>query len=219
MNGRLHDIYSTPDGKYIVAGSNEDAKLTVVDAQTEEPVWDIKFDHSVFTGAAESNPDGSTRRLFVMTEVLHGFDVVDFAKRKVVAEIKNPDEVNGVRVRHYDSTCHGEDEFGKSLPCLPQAIDSPSHGIGVAPDQKTLWVNSRFADAVFVYSLPDLKVLGFVLTGLHPEWMSFSPDGKLLFDTNAGEKTVSVIDTKTMKEVDRIPIPMYPYKVSALGLP
>jgi len=35
-----------------------------------------------------------------------------------------------------------------------------SHGIGIAPDHKTLWTNSRPANAVFVYSLPDLKLLG-----------------------------------------------------------
>jgi hypothetical protein len=33
-----------------------------------------------------------------------------------------------------------------------------SHGIGVSPDHKTLWVDSYIAGGVFVYSLPDLKV-------------------------------------------------------------
>ena len=36
---------------------------------------------------------------------------------------------------------------------------SPSHGLGVAPDGKTLWVTSRPNARVYAYSLPDLKLL------------------------------------------------------------
>ena len=54
---------------------------------------------------------------------------------------------------------------------------APSHGIGVSPDNKTLWVDSSIANAVFAYSLPDLKVLGYVQTGEVPDWLTFTPDG------------------------------------------
>ena len=39
---------------------------------------------------------------------------------------------------------------------------SPSHGIGVTPDMKTLWVTSIPNNAVYVYSLADLKLAGEV---------------------------------------------------------
>jgi YVTN family beta-propeller protein len=142
--GPLHDISLTPDGKYVVVGSEEIKQLTVVDVQTEQAVWSIKFDNIVRTMAFERNSDGSTRRIFVNTSYLHGFDVVDFAERKVTATIKLPDEGGG--------------------QSPPRGVFS--HGMGVTPDNKMLWVNSTLADAVFAYSLPDLKLLGYVRTGI-----------------------------------------------------
>ena len=46
----------------------------------------------------------------------------------------------------------------------------------MTPDGKTLMVNSSIANAVFIYSLPDLKVQGYVKTGDVPDWITFTPD-------------------------------------------
>ena len=152
MKAAQHDIYLTPDGKYVVAGSNDANLLTVVDVQTEQPVWEIRFGshEKVLTMAIESGPDGSGRRIFVNLEGLHGFAVVDFATHAEVARIKLPDE--------------------------PGAnVGEPCHGIGVAPDGKTLWVNSKHTKTVFVYSLPDLKLLGHAGVGFRSQWLTFVP--------------------------------------------
>ena len=45
-------------------------------------------------------------------------------------------------------------KFPDDEPSLTRAGSPPSHGISVAPDGKTLWVNSATYDSVFVYSLP-----------------------------------------------------------------
>src|SRR6476620_11638947 len=46
---------------------------------------------------------------------------------------------------------------------------TPSHGIGITPDGKSLWVNSTAANAVFKYSLPDPHLVGFAALPLvHP---------------------------------------------------
>jgi len=66
--------------------------------------------------AFESNPDGSTRRIFVQLTALNGFAVVDFAKRAEVARIHLPDRPGGFGI--------AEGRTG-----------TPSHGIGVAPDE------------------------------------------------------------------------------------
>src|SRR6266516_5374452 len=91
----------------------------------------------------EANPDGSTRRIFAQLSDFNGFAVVDFATRKEVERIKLPDEPTG----------YGAQE---------QRLGSSSYGIGVAPDGKTLWVTSLSANAVFVYSLSELKSVGHV---------------------------------------------------------
>jgi YVTN family beta-propeller protein len=197
MKARLHNVYVTPDGKYAVAGSVAGKFLTVIDLKTEQPVWDVKFEKGVRPITFETAPDGSTRRMFVQLSDVHGFAVVDFAKRAEVARITLPDEPSG-----------GVPEQG-----------APSHGIGVTPDGKTLWVNSSLARAVFVYSLPDLKLVGHVLTGMVPDWLTFTPDSKMIYISNAASNSVSAIDVKALKEVARIPVGEVPKRNATLVLP
>jgi len=151
-----------------------------VDVQAGQQAWDINFaEPAVMTMAIEAGPDGSTSRLFVMRGGLHGFTVVDFAKRKVVAEIVLPetDKFKGNTNDH----------------------EVRSHGIEIAPDKKTLWANSRGGDAVFEYSLPDLKLVGRVNVGRSPSWIAISPDSKKVYVNNSGEQSVSVIDAKSLE--------------------
>jgi YVTN family beta-propeller protein len=105
----------------------------------------------------------------------------------------------------------------------------PSHGIGVTPDGKSLWVNSTLANAVFKYSLPDLKLighsalpevhpLGHAPTGAIPEWIAFTPDSKLVYVSDSAARLVSVIDTQTLQEVARIPVGEVPKRIKTLVL-
>src|SRR6267143_344716 len=141
VDGPVHNVYVTPDGKYAVSGSIENKTATVVDLHTQQMAWEVKFDRPVRPMAFETNPDGSTKRIFAQLTGFHGFAVVDFAKQAEVARIKLPNQPGG---------------FGKA----EGRAGVPSHGIGVAPDGKSLWVNSTRANAVFKYSLPDLKLIG-----------------------------------------------------------
>jgi YVTN family beta-propeller protein len=197
VKGGVHNTYVTPDGKFIVAGSIVGKILTVIDAQTLQPVWELPFDLGVRPMAFEKGIDGSTSRIFVQLSAYHGFAVVDFKARREVARIRLPDEPTG-----------GTAEGG-----------APSHGIGVSPDGGTLWVNSSLANAVFVYSLPDLKVLGYVRTGEVPDWISFTPDGTRLYVANSGANSVSVIDTTRRAQVAVIPVGEVPKRNGAVVIP
>src|SRR6202051_3952462 len=136
----LYDVALTADGKFAAAGSPGGQFITVFDLQKMEIAWEVNYDKGVLPLIIESGPDGSGRRIFANLNKTNGFSVVDFATHKEVARIKNPDEPSGV----------------------PPGWGGSSRGIGIAPDNKTLWTNSRPANAVFVYSLPDLKLLGHV---------------------------------------------------------
>jgi YVTN family beta-propeller protein len=221
-NVPMYDCLITPDGKYVVANTHrlkpqDEFKLIVIDVQTEQPVWEVKFDSVTNNMGVEANPDGSTRRIFVTRHGLRGFDVVDFAQRKVVAEIRLPDtDASRGLVTGGPTTKEEVDRIaGKNV--------TQCHGIGVNPDNKTFWINNELDHAVYVYSLPDLTLLGHVPVGVRPNWMTFSPDGKQVYDLNTHENTMSIIDAKTLKEVARIPIGgqpgLVPFKVSALELP
>jgi YVTN family beta-propeller protein len=208
MNGWLHNTYVTPDGKYAVSGSVGRSFLNVVDLATEEVAWEIKMVGGVRPMTFEVNPDGSTKRIYAQHSDLNGFSVVDFAARKEVARIQLPDEPNGYAPDH--------------------RMGSPSHGIGVAPDGKTLWVTSIPANAVFVYSLPDLKLQGNVALPLKtvagrdkpipavPNWVTFTPDSKQIYISNAAAMSVTAIDTSTMKVVAVIPVGQVPKRIATL---
>ena len=184
--GGIHNVYVTPDGRHVVAGSIAGRLMTVIDATTEEPVWTL-FEEGVRPIAFETNPDGSTKRLFVQISNLHGFAVVDWAQRKEVARITLPDIPEAQR---------DKGPFNAS----------PSHGIGVAPDGRTLWVCSRPNGKVYAYSLPDLQLLGGVDVGPRPDWLTFTPDSRRVYVATETTDSVTVIDVPSRTEVTRVTV-------------
>jgi len=191
VKGEGHNTYVTPDGKYVVAGSVAGKSLTVIDVETEKPKWFMLFDSGVRPIAFETNPDGSTKRMFVQLSGFHGFAIVDFATHQEMARITLPD-VPGVE---------------KNLEGIQGA---PSHGIGITPDGSTLWATSKYYGYVFVYSMPELRLLGSVKVGMDPDWLTFTPDSKSVYVACAGSDWVTAIDVKSMKEIARIrvgPVP------------
>ena len=189
--GAGHNTYVTPDGKFVVAGSVAGKSLTVIDSQTEEPVWTLRFEGGVRPMTFETNADGSTKRIFVQISDLHGFAVVDFATRKEVSRVTLPDVPGAAK-----------NTVGVQ--------GSPSHGIGITPDGKTLWATSKWYHFVAAYSMPDLKPLGIVPVGHDPDWLTFSPDSKTVYVACAGSNLVSAVDVSTRKEVVRIPVGQVP---------
>src|SRR3982074_3562178 len=162
VNGRLHNVYVTPDGRYAVMGSIPKKLITVV----------------------------------------------DFATRKEVTKIKLP-----------EPTAEFETDSDRAT--------APSHGIGVAPDRKTLWVTSIPNNAVYVYSLADLSLVGQValpatkLPGHKPlsavaNWVTFTPDSQTVYISNASMRSVTAIDMKAMKVVATIPVGEVPKRINTM---
>jgi YVTN family beta-propeller protein len=197
--GPVHNTYVTPDGKYVIAGSIVSKTITVIDQKTEEPVWWLTMDKGIRPMAFTTNPDGSTKWIFVQLSGFNGFAVVDFDSRK---------EINRVQ-----------------LPALPPGKapfpegGNESHGMAVTSDGKTLVVNSRLNTAIYFYSIPDLKVLGSTEVGRSPDWVTLTPDGKTAYVANAASNSVSVVDIKAMKEITRIPVGEVPKRNITAVLP
>jgi YVTN family beta-propeller protein len=197
IKGAGHNTYVTPDGKFVIAGSVAGKSLNVIDEYTLEPVWDMVFDQGVRCMTIEKAADGSASRIFAQLSNVHGFAVIDFKTHKEIRRVMLPDEPKR-------GTVHSA---------------APSHGIGIAPDGKTLWVNSSRAAGVFAYSMPDLKPLGFVPTASTPDWLTFTPDSKTVYVANAGANYVSAVDMKAMKEVARIPVGEVPKRNGTVVIP
>jgi YVTN family beta-propeller protein len=201
LKGPGHYVYITPDKKYIAANSVRGKFITLIDIATLEPVGDITFRSGVRPVAFELGQDGLTSRMFVQLSDLIGFQVVDFKTRKITTTVKLPEEPVSL--------------------VGPQggAQGTPAHGIAVSPDNKTLWVNSSIAGAVFIYSLPDLKLLATTVVGDVPDWLAFTPDSKVAYISNSGSRSVSAIDMKTFKEIARIPVGEVPKRSGVLVIP
>jgi YVTN family beta-propeller protein len=190
IDGAGHNTFVTPDGKFVVAGSVAGRSLTAIDQATETTAWSITFDTGVRPMAFDTRADGSTSRIFVQLSDFHGFAVVDFATHKETGRVTLPD-----------------------VPGATKALNiqgSPSHGIGIAPDGKTLWVNSKWYHYVAAYSMPDLKLLGTVPVGHYPDWLTFSPDSARVYVACAGANSVNVVDVKAMKIVAKIAVGQVP---------
>jgi YVTN family beta-propeller protein len=149
--------------------------------------------------------------VFAQLSGFNGFSVIDFAQQKEATRIKLP-----VVSPEFDAGGYRDNE--------------PSHGIGIAPDNKSLWVTSIPNNAVYVYSLADLALIGEVaLPSLKlpghgaisavANWVTFTPDSKTVYISNAGLRSVSAIDTQSMKLVAVVPVGEVPKRINTLVIP
>jgi YVTN family beta-propeller protein len=199
--GPVHNIYVTPDGKHAIAGdASGNGYVSVLDTQTDTPAWSIKLGHSIRPMTISKNADGSTRSLFVQVGEYNGFVVVDFNTRKEVARIELPKLAPG------------------KVPILLGS--AASHGMAVTEDQKILVVCSRLNNALYSYSLPDLKLLGTAdLSGSGAAWVTLTPDGKKAYVADPVGNSTLVVDIPSMKEVAKIRVGQVPKRNHTMVIP
>jgi YVTN family beta-propeller protein len=191
VDGAVHNVYVTPDGKHAVSGSVGTSVISVIDTNTDALAWTLKLDSGIRPMTFDTNPDGSTRHLYAQLSNYHGVVVVDFATHKEIKRFVLPD-------------VPGEEKELEGLQ------GSPAHGLAVTPDQKTLLATSKWYGAMYAYSIPDFKHLGTVVVGSHPEWLTLTPDGKTAYVAVAGDDQTAVVDIKSLKVIARIPVGFVP---------
>ncbi len=191
VKGSIHNVYVTPDGRFAVAGSIPDKTISIVDTTTDTLTRTIPMSAGIRPMAFVSAPDGSTRTIVVQLSDFHGFATVDFASGKETARVEHP-------------AIAGEHPHTDGLQA------APAHGLWVSPDGTRLWSTSKVYGYAYVYSLPDLKEVGRVFVGQHPEWVTATPDGRFVYIAAAGDNQVSVVETATLKVVAQIPVGQVP---------
>ena len=199
VNGAIHNVYVTPDSRHAVAGSIQTSTINVIDTATDELVWELEMDSGIRPMTFNTKSDGSTDKIFVQLSGFHGFAVVDFDQRREVARVEHPPATG--QEAHYDGL-----------------QGAPAHGLGVPPDGKTVWSTSKVYSTVYIHSLPDLKEVGQVYVGQHPEWVTFTPDGKTAYIGAAGDHVTFAVDVKSMKTVARIPVGQVPKRVAMVRM-
>ncbi len=193
--GRVpHNAYPSADGKWIYVTSRGDRKITIIDPATQQVAGEVPL-------GGEPRPVSFTRdntRAYSTITGLHGFVVADMQQRKVIERVELPKA---------------------NLPEISVAGYTDTHGVALTKDDKQFWVTDVFGNGVTAFSVPEHKVLTRVPVGLAPNWMTWSPDGELLYVSNSGSNDVSVIDIKLRREVVRIPVGSSPKRLLVVTVP
>ena len=208
-------LASTPDGKTLFVPSFEKDIWNVVDAITGKVLTDIETKsgaHNTICGldgsrvymaglkspllfvadtktnkvidkvgpfAAAIRPftvNGAQTLCFVNVNELLGFEVGDLKTGKKLHRVEVPDFKKGMVKRH----------------------GCPSHGIGLTPDEKEIWLTDAANSRMHVFDnteMPPKQVATIELRD-QPGWITFSMDGKFAYPS-----TCDVIDPKTRKIV------------------
>src|SRR5262249_29151668 len=91
VKGAIHNVYVTPDGKYVVAGSIPGHTINVIETGSNQVAWTLKLSAGIRPMTFTRNADGSTKEIIVQLSDFHGFAVVDFASRTETRRVSLPD--------------------------------------------------------------------------------------------------------------------------------
>jgi DNA-binding beta-propeller fold protein YncE len=205
----------TPDGKFLYVPSLEGPHWNVVAGDTGELVTQIETKSGAHNTVVSL--DGTRMYLAGLKSPL--LPVVDTSSHKVLRTVGpfgaaiRPFTVNAdqslvfVNVNGLLGFEIGDLKTGKLLHRVevpdvkmgpPKRHGCPSHGVGLTPDEKEIWVCDAFNSSLHLFDatvMPPRKVASIRLRD-QPGWITFSRDGRFAYPS-----TGEVIDTKTRKIV------------------
>jgi YVTN family beta-propeller protein len=185
--GRPHNTLCSPDGKRMYLGPKGSYHVLIADTTTHKLIGEIPLSDAPRPIALSKDE----KRLYANVDTLIGFEVADLTSRKVIHRV--------------------EAEVPEEL--LRKA--SRSHGIGLRPDEKELWMSDVYHDRMYVFDLtvaPPKQIATIVMKG-GGYWLCFSPDGKYCYVSERIGDTVAVIDTATRQTVARVEVGKAPKRV------
>jgi len=166
-----HNTICGLDGREAYLAGLKSPLLTVVDTATKAP------SRTVGPFGAAIRPftvNGRQSLVFVNINELLGFEVGDLATGKMLHRIEVGGFPTGPTKRH----------------------GCPSHGIGLTPDEKELWICDAHNSQMHVFDatmMPPRQVASIAVRE-QPGWITFSLDGKYAYPS-----TGDVIDVATRK--------------------
>jgi hypothetical protein len=167
---RAHNTIYGPSGNLVYLDDIASPWLYISDAKTHSLVNKVgPFGNFVrpFT------INGKETLVYVTVDSLLGFEVGDLKTGKKLTRVEVQGWNSGPVRRH----------------------GNPSHGIGLTPDEKELWLADGYNMRVHVFSaFPPYQQLTTIPLRDMPGWITFSIDGKYVYPSS-GE----VIDVKTRK--------------------
>src|SRR5205807_8583736 len=135
--------------------------------------------------ARQNIPVSSHDRVYTADQTSNTISVIDPGENKLLGVIRLGDPIPGALSPLYR---------GQLLV----------HGLGYAPDSKTLAVVSVGSNSVTLIDTATNRVKGTAYVGRSPHEAFFTRDGRELWVSVRGENYVSVIDPVTLKETRRV---------------
>lgn len=232
LTGRPNQCAATPDGRYVGVPIRDGNSVDIVDTSQQKVVktLPVKVPHNCYNS-------GNNQDLYVSSMGSNEIDRIDlrtmtYRDKVPVGGIPRPYAVSADEKTLYVALTDFHGFAIASIPkCkvlrrveLPPAPPSqcplephtPTHGLELSPGGAELWVTSLADDRVYIYDVRASKVVGMVLTGKCPNWITFSPDGRYCCVSNSGSDDCSIIDTRTRKEVARVKVGKGPKRLLAL---
>ncbi len=170
-NSGAHNTLYGPDGTHVYLAGLRTPTLGVADTRTHSVIKQVgPFSHVVrpFT------VNGTQTRCYVNVNDLLGFEIGDITTGKKLHHVEVVGFQKGPVKRH----------------------GCPSHGIGLTPDEKEVWLCDAFNQRMHIFDntvMPPRQVASIEVRD-QPGWITFSLDG-----SHAYPSTGEVIDVKTRK--------------------
>lgn len=191
--GRPHNTLCSPDGQRMYLGPKGSYHVLIADARRHELVGEIPLSDAPRPIVLSRDES----RLYANVDTLIGFEVCDVARRKVIFRVE------------------------AEVPAELLRKASRSHGIGLTPDEKELWMCDVFHDRTYVFDNtvePPRQVATITMQG-GGYWLCFSPDGQFCYISERIGNTVAVIDTASRQVAARIPVGQVPKRLLVVTLP
>ncbi|MER5406837.1 YncE family protein [Streptomyces sp. NPDC002769] len=225
-----YNLYFTPNGKYAIVMASLDRELVFRDAHTmerrkTEPVSCYGVNHADFS------PDG--RYFIVSCEFSGELLKVDTERMKVVAQQKlpmrgaMPQDVkispDGKKFYVADMVADGVwvldgDKFGK--PTLLRT-GKGCHGLYVSRDSREMYISNRGEGTISVFDFAQDKLTKKwrLPNGGSPDMGGVSADGRVLWLSGRYNSEVYAIDTRSGKQLARIPVGSGPHGLAVYPQP
>src|SRR5437867_1299131 len=172
-NSGAHNTIVSLDGRHAYLAGLKSPLLRVTDTKTHEIIREV----GPFSSAIRPfTVNGRGTLCFVNVNGLLGFEVGDLTTGKKLHRVEVAGFKGGLVKRH----------------------GCPSHGIGMTPDEKEIWVTDATNKRLHVFDatvMPPTQLTGVVLRD-ESGWVTFSLDGR-----HAWPSTGEVIDVKSRKVV------------------
>jgi muramoyltetrapeptide carboxypeptidase len=185
--GRPHNTLCSADGKRMFLGPKGSYHVLIADTATHKLLGEIPLSDAPRPIVLSKDE----KRLYANVDTLIGFEVADVERRKVIQRVQA--------------------EVPQELLRQP----SRSHGIGLLPNEKELWMCDVYHDRTYVFDLtaqPPRQIATIVMQG-GGYWMCFSPEGQFCYISERIGNTVAVIDTASRKTITRVPVGNMPKRV------